>query len=105
MVFNQARCTERCQGFRLTVGRGYPCLNSSGLYDRQRPTLVILDMNALKSWRNSISDGTPAEEANEEWKADVVEKERIIHGIYDKVFGPHSYFPVVFVENCVRGIK
>lgn len=91
--------------FHSPLGKTIRALNSSGLYDRHRPNVVILVTKALGAWNEDTRDATTTKDADERWKADVVEKERIIYAICEKVFGPHPHFPIVFVENGERNTE
>ena len=84
--------------FTSQVGRSLCTLFSSGLYDKERPNVIVVITHALLGYDTDCHD-MPKEEADLQWREDALAKTSIIQDIAVKIFGPGNTVPVTFVEN------
>jgi len=84
--------------FTSDVGKSLHNLYSSGLYDSERPNVVVVVTHAMLGYDTDCQDMSESE-AQMQWKEDALVKESIIQEIAVKIFGAGNVVPVAFVEN------
>ena len=87
--------------FTSDIGKSLQYLFSSGLYDSERPNVVVIVTHSMLGYDTDCHDMTELE-AGVQWKEDALVKESIIQEIAVKIFGAGNVVPVAFVENGLQ---
>lgn len=84
--------------FTSSIGKTMYSLSRVGLFDVERPNVIVVVTKALTFW-SDYERFSSEDEKNGQWKRDADEKAEIINNIRSRIFPSSKPWEIVFIEN------